>query len=225
MSAALVLACAHPPVAPAPTQSTQTTETPSSIDDPSKPPESPPSEPLLAGLKEILGTEGLALDPSNRQSWPPAEWTHARAYTYNFVRYGPGHQLRVVDESGWSDDIVETFELNAKQAEVAVELIHRSQGDVRASKCAFPRHAVVLFNGEDQPVASMNICFECTDILVWPPYFEDETLGDSRYTLTQTEGEDDDLIEMPLIFAVHEQVLSSWESFFDLAGIEQFAPE
>jgi hypothetical protein len=180
------------------------------------------SETLLAGLEEILETEGPQLDPSNRQSWPPANWTHARAYTYNFVRYGPGHQLRVFDDSGWSDDITDTFALNSKQAELAVELIHRSQGDVRASKCAFPRHAVVLFNSEDQPVASMNICFECSDILVWPPYFEDQTLQDSRYVLTEVKGEDGDLVEMPLIFAVHAQVLSSWERFFDQAGIEQF---
>jgi hypothetical protein len=189
----------------------------------SEPPGTVTGEQLKAGLEALMQTEGAQLASANRQQWPPTEWTRARAYTYNFVPYGPGHQLRVWDESGWSDAIVQTFELTQQQAEVAAELTHRTQGDVPASKCAFPRHAVVFFDEQDQPLASVNICFECTDILVWPPYFEDESLSDSRFENAITVGEDGEAIEMPLLFTVHEQVLSSWERFFYLAGAEQFA--
>ena len=206
LSLSFALSCAHHPESP------EVPEVPEVVS----------TDHLRVGLKEILEVRGPQLDPSTRQAWPPTKWTHGRAYTYNFTRTGPGHQLRIFDEKGWSDGIVQTLELSHEQAAAALELTHRTQGDVRASKCAFPRHAVVLFDQEDQPVASMNICFECTDILVWPPYFEDKTLGDSRYALHTTMVEGEDAIEMPLLLAVHEGVLTSWERFFDLAGAEQF---
>ena len=164
-----------------------------------------------------------ALDPAGRQNWPPAAWNHARAYAYNLVPAGPGHALRVWDGSGWSSDIVQTLPLDAEQAALALELTHRTQGEVRASKCAFPRHAVVFFDAQDEPVASVNVCFECSDILVWPPYFADEEAAAQRMAQQVVTGEGDDAFPQPLLFAVHDEVLGRWEGLFSLLGAQRYA--
>ncbi len=164
-----------------------------------------------------------ALDPAGRQDWPPAAWDHARAYAYNLVPAGPGHALRVWDAGGWSPDIAQTLPLDAEQASLALELTHRTQGEVRASKCAFPRHAVVFFDAQDQPVASVNVCFECSDILVWPPYFADEEAAAQRMAQQVVTGEGDDAFPQPLLFTVHDEVLGRWEGFFSLLGARRLA--
>ncbi|MEC7985679.1 MAG: hypothetical protein VX278_10985 [Myxococcota bacterium] len=155
------------------------------------------------------------LDPQQQQEWPPVAWTHAKAYTYNFTSYGPGKKLRVWDEYGWADNIEQTFTLTQASADAALELIHQTQGDVQASKCPFPRHAVVYFNQKEEPVASINVCFSCTDILIYPPYFPSPEESFKRYETQSEEGG-------PLLFEIHERVLTKWESFFTDIGAERY---
>lgn len=77
--------------------------------------------PTAAGALAALQAPGThALDPANRQDWPPAGWDHARASVYNLVPAGPGHALRVWDGSGWSPDIAQTLPLDAEQAAMAL---------------------------------------------------------------------------------------------------------
>ncbi len=103
-------------------------------------------------------------------TWPFVAWDRAEAFTYNHVPYGPGIPLRVYDEAnGWSRKIVERRALTADQAGRAVKWVAATGGEVEVSKCAFPRHAVVLYAGE-VPVGTVNVCFECGDILVWPAF-------------------------------------------------------
>lgn len=100
--------------------------------------------------------------------WPFHEWDRAEAITYNHVPYGPGVPLRVYDAThGWSPKIVERKPITAEQARHAASWVRATGGEVEVSKCAFPRHAVVLYAG-DIPVGTANVCFECGDILVWP---------------------------------------------------------
>ena len=77
---------------------------------------------------------------------------------------------------------------------------------MRISKCPFPRHGIVFFDGDNNPVASANICFQCGDILVWPPYLEDETV---KYAMPDEESDDP-----PLFMLVHEEVLGLWDQYF-----------
>jgi len=173
-----------------------------------------PPQQLLSKQEPVVQEEGKQLPPENQQQWPPSKWSHARAYTYNFTPYGPGKKLRIWDAKGWSENIKQTIDIDQKQAQTAISLLHRTQGEVQASKCPFPRHAVVFFNGED-PIASINICFSCTDILIHPPYFNDDEQSYGRYEMMGA-GEE------PLLFEIHETVLEDWGSYFDKIGAQRY---
>ena len=54
--------------------------------------------------------------------------------------------------------------------ERVVEIVSNTKGTYLASKCPFPRHAFVIFDAKDQPVASVDICFECGDLFAWPDF-------------------------------------------------------
>ena len=86
---------------------------------------------------------------------------------------------------------------------------HRTAGEVLASKYALPRHAVVYFNAAGEPIASVNICFSCSDIMVWPNYGPD-TLGAKKYK------------DWEKMEAIHFHTLSRWELFFDGHGCERY---
>ena len=85
------------------------------------------------------------------------------------------------------------------------------------SKCAFPRHGVVFFNGDNEPVASANICFQCEDILVWPPYFDSPKKDEGKYSI-QGAGAD----SKPVFIGVHQETLPLWGTFFfDWANVSK----
>lgn len=112
--------------------------------------------------------------------WPFHAWDRAVAVTFNDFPMRPRTQLRAYDEHGWSPHVTEKKPIDAATAKKAVELVMATNGDVLVSKCPFPRHAVVLYEGE-VAVASINVCFECGDILLWPrwePEPDWDKLGD-----------------------------------------------
>ena len=174
-------------------------------------------------IAAILQPETHHLDRAMRQDWPPQEWTHARAYAYNFVPFGPGQQLRVWDEGGWSTNLETQVELTEAQANAALELTHRTLGGVNASKCAFPRHAVVFFDESDQPIASVNVCFECTDIMLWPSYNPDPREAMNKYReLSTTVLDNGEEIDQPLVFTVHNEVMGKWERLFRVMALPDY---
>lgn len=119
-----------------------------------------------ASVEQQAAREPALLRPL--KTWPFVVWDRAEAITYNHVDYGPGIPLRVYDAThGWSPKIAERRPITREQAERAVSWVRATGGEVEVSKCAFPRHAVVLYAGET-PVGTANVCFECGDILVWP---------------------------------------------------------
>lgn len=131
--------------------------------------------------------------------WPFRAWDRAEAITYNHVPYGPGVPLRVYDlEHGWSPKIVERKPITAEQADRAVSWVRATGGEVEVSKCAFPRHAVVLYAGE-APIGTVNVCFECGDILVWPGLVG-AGAGEPAY--------------MKPKLAAYKKVFPKWEKFF-----------
>lgn len=101
------------------------------------------------------------------KAWPFHAWDRAEAVTFNHLSYRPRVSLYAYDEQGWSPHLVDRKPLALADAKRAVELVVATEGDVEVSKCPFPRHAVVLYERET-PVASINVCFECGDILLWP---------------------------------------------------------
>ncbi|WP_434416598.1 hypothetical protein [Nannocystis pusilla] len=156
-------------------------------------PETAASEPTSADKPST------PLTPS--ETWPFVAWDRAEAFTFNHVAYGPGVPLRVYDAtSGWSPKIAERKPISAAQAGSAVERVVATRGTLEVSKCAFPRHAVVLFAG-DTPVGSINVCFECGDILVWPD-FEPPASGPTAERRHRQQ------------MKAYKRVFPEWERFF-----------
>jgi hypothetical protein len=121
--------------------------------------------------------------PRSGKAWPFHDWDRAEAFVFNDFDARPGVPLRVYDGEGWSPHVSDRKPLSGAQALEAVALVRITEGDAEMSKCPFPRHAVVLY-ADDVPVASINVCFECTDILVWPPWDDRDT---SRLSLEEIE--------------------------------------
>lgn len=136
---------------------------------------------LLVGSAPLLADELVFEMPEETaREWPFAEWSYAKAYTFNFVGYGPGQSLYIFRDGTWNESIRSTHKLSREQAQEAFDLTDRLRGEMWVSKCPFPRHAVVFFNDNDEPVGSVNVCFSCGDILVWPPYYSDDEEPDEE---------------------------------------------
>lgn len=105
-------------------------------------------------------------------AWPFSDWKVAQSYTFNFVPYGPGHQLTLYDpERGWNERIRSRKELDQTTAAEVAATIARMKGTAATSRCPFPRHGIAFF-GEDRttPLGVVSVCFTCEDIFVWPDY-------------------------------------------------------
>ncbi|WAS97514.1 hypothetical protein [Nannocystis punicea] len=172
VAAAVLLACAprEAPRAPV-TEPTPPAPTGDASPDPAPDPAAPPApDPVASAQPEPAATDEPSAPPTPTGTWPFVAWDRAEAFTFNPIEYGPGVPLRVYEATkGWSPNIVERKPLSQAQAERAVEWTVATRGELEVSKCAFPRHAVVLYAG-DAPVGSVNVCFECGDILVWPDF-------------------------------------------------------
>jgi hypothetical protein len=140
--------------------------------------------------------------------WPFHPWDRAVAVTFNDFPMRPRTQLRAYDEHGWSPHLTEKKPLDAAKAKKAVDLVTATNGDVFVSKCPFPRHAVVLYEGE-VPVASINVCFECGDILLWPRW-EPEPDWDRLSDREMKAIEDKRTRQMKL----YDKAFPRWKTFF-----------
>lgn len=130
----------------------------------------------------LAAPSGAAAQPE----WPFQPYSHARAYTYNFFAsdaagnpgWYSGKKGRIWSAtSGWSPYIRSTTMLNDADAHAVARIVHATRGAFETSKCPFmPRHAVVYFNNKDEPVAGVEVCFECGDVAVWPNYPENRRL-------------------------------------------------
>lgn len=134
------------------------------------------------------------------KTWPFVVWDRAEAFSFNHVAYGPGVQLRVYDGQAWSPKIVARRPVSAEQGERAVQWVVATRGEIEVSKCPFPRHAVVLYAGET-PVGSVNVCFECGDILVWP-----------EFEPPPADGQEERRIRLQM--TGYKKVFPRWEKFF-----------
>jgi hypothetical protein len=168
--------------------------------EPEPPPEAASAQPEPAAAPPAIADKpSTPLTPS--KTWPFVAWDRAEAFTFNQVAYGPGIPLRVYDATaGWSPKIAERAPISADQAGRAVERVVATRGTLEVSKCAFPRHAVVLFAG-DTPVGSVNVCFECGDILVWPD-FEPPASGPTAERRHRQQ------------MKAYKRVFPEWERFF-----------
>ena len=143
------------------------------------------------------------------KTWPFHRWTRAEAVTFNPFSIRPGVQLRAYDDShGESPHIVDRKPLDEAMAKKAVDLVTQTQGGVEVSKCPFPRHAVVLYE-DTLPVASINVCFECGDILLWPPWAPEPDWA----TLTAQQLKKIELANRRQL-ELYDAVFPKWQAYF-----------
>jgi hypothetical protein len=133
--------------------------------------------------------------------WPFHAWDHGEAVTFNQFGERPGVGLYAYDADGWSQYVVDRKPLDLPLAKHALDLVKSTEGGVDVSKCPFPRHAVILYAG-DEPVASINVCFQCGDILVWPPW-PGPAIGAPGWEPRHERQ-----------LALHKQAFPKWKTFF-----------
>jgi len=125
---------------------------------------------LAASAAGTMCAQGGGLSGAPAAQFPFGSWSYAKAYTYNFFDDRPV-QMRVVTRDGtWSRHIRSEQRMSAEQAQQAADLVARTQGSVELTRCTFPRHAIVYFDATDKPIASIDVCFSCEAVLVWPDY-------------------------------------------------------
>ncbi|MBX3205013.1 MAG: hypothetical protein KF764_08080 [Labilithrix sp.] len=169
LSLVVLLACSGRPSSggAAPVASTPAAELPP------PPPAPPPSgEGATPPAPDAAAPVAAPAPPPVERSgkvWPFHAWDRAEAVTFNQFGIREDVQLNAYDEHGWSPHLVDRKALDAAHAKKAVDLVTQTEGEVTVSKCPFPRHAVVLYDGE-VPVASINVCFSCGDIVLWPSW-------------------------------------------------------
>lgn len=147
------------------------------------------------------------------KTWPFHGWDRAEAFTFNRFRMRPGAPFRIYDDEGWSKHVGDRKPLDATLAKQAVDLVLAGKSELEMTKCPFPRHAVVFYD-HDIPVASVNVCFECGDILLWPRWGKPEAdwdkLTDAQKKKALAELEAESTRKQKLF----DQVFPKWKTFF-----------
>jgi hypothetical protein len=144
-------------------------------------------------------------------AWPFHAWDRAEAVTFNHLSYRPRVGLYAYDEHGWSSHLVDRKPLASADAKKAVELVVATEGDVEVSKCTFPRHAVILYDRET-PIASINVCFECGDILLWPRW-EPASSGPTGPSMTAQQIAAFELRAAKQM-KLYDKAFPRWQAFF-----------
>lgn len=120
--------------------------------------------------------------------WPFTSWSYAKAYTFNFFPARHGVQLRILENGNWSQHVDTEVIIDREHAQRVIGLVNSTKGSFETSKCPFPRHAFVFFDDKDEPIGSVDVCFECDDLFAWPDF---KVSDDAKYG-THDEIEIDD---------------------------------
>jgi hypothetical protein len=143
------------------------------------------------------------------KTWPFHAWNRAEAVTFNQFAMRPGVPLVAYDDvKGFSPHLVDRKPIDQAQAKKAVDLVTQTNGDVSVSKCPFPRHAVVLYE-DALPVATINVCFSCGDIILWPRWEPEPDW--SNLSDRQTK---ELVAKRQKQMALYNKVFPKWQAFF-----------
>lgn len=169
---------------------------------PAATPAEPPAQTPAATAKAAVARRGKV--------WPFHPWNRAESVRFNEFPMRPKIPLYAYDGNGLSPHIVEKIPISVPLAGWAVALLLRTRGAVAVSKCPFPRHAVILYDGE-VAVASINVCFSCGDILVWPRW-DAVPEPDWDHMTPQRQRAYDAAAKTAM--AAYEQTFPLWQSYF-----------
>jgi hypothetical protein len=139
--------------------------------------------------------------------WPYHAYDRAEALTFN--QYSETNAPRdfglyAYSDRGWNHHLSARKSITAAQASKARALL-KITGQFELTKCTFPRHAVVLYEG-DTPIASINVCFECGGILTWPEEHVEPPKVEPPF--------EEQLKQWHVAVALFTRTLPKWKSFF-----------
>ena len=109
---------------------------------------------------------------SRAPTWFHMPFDHARAYLYNLddeEGASLDHSIRIIWHGELNPTVVyrEGVTLTAEQVDQLRDAVTHGTNET-AAMCFNPRHAFVFYDGDDQPVAWLEVCFECSDYFSSP---------------------------------------------------------
>ncbi len=103
--------------------------------------------------------------------FPDVSYAYAKVYYFNLgkTKTRPDDYI-YSKEDGYAASIIPNGKISSKALTSNIEklfLYHKNGLLNGLSKCFIPRHGIIYFDKNDQPVASLSICFECEAIRMW----------------------------------------------------------
>jgi hypothetical protein len=103
--------------------------------------------------------------------FPDVTYTYAKIYYFNLgeIKSRPDDYI-YSKEDGFAKSIEGEGKVSSKALTANIEklfLYHKNGLLNGLSGCYIPRHGIIYFDKNDQPVASLSICFECEAIRMW----------------------------------------------------------
>lgn len=103
--------------------------------------------------------------------FPDEEYAYAKLYYFNLgeITSKPDSYI-YSEEDGWASSLVDPNITSSHGLAENMEklFLYGTDGLINGlSGCFIPRHGLVYFDENDEPVASLSICFECEGIRMW----------------------------------------------------------
>lgn len=103
--------------------------------------------------------------------FPDEDYAYAKLYYFNLgeIRTMPDFDI-YTEETGWAASAVDPdiYSEHGLAENMTKLFLYGADGLLTGlSKCFIPRHGLVYFDENDNPVASLSICFECEGISMW----------------------------------------------------------
>lgn len=103
--------------------------------------------------------------------FPNETFEYAKIFYFNLgeIKTKPDYYI-YSEEDGFAKSIMGSGKLSSQELTVSIQKLFSKthEGLINGlSGCFIPRHGIVYFDKNDQPVASLSICFECEAIRMW----------------------------------------------------------
>ena len=110
----------------------------------------------------------MLIASSKRTDWPGVPYKQVRGYVYN---PDGQHGTPLLDQGRLHPSVIGTngVRLMPEQIERLLGAVARPHAKHPVMRCYLPRHGFVFYNASNQPVAWVEICFECSGYRTSPP--------------------------------------------------------
>ncbi len=123
-------------------------------------------------MRTLLATLAIATAQAKEpaRQWPPVEAKHVVGYCYDYTKDPRGSSISFPDGSLHQGVIrATTVRLTGDQTKILMEMLNKDVEQVRREvDCYDPHHAFVFYDGDWKVLASIDICFMCSDYAARP---------------------------------------------------------